>query len=146
MSNPNNAKNFGAYMDRTLRLIKLRYLQAFRELGIDITAEQWVIMDTLYNNNGVSQTELANGSFKNAPTVSRIIDLLCKKGWTERQRFKNDRRRYKIFLTPLGIKTYSTLLPRVESLRSMGWDNLSDEDYETYLRIMNQIFENFDKD
>jgi len=136
-------KNFGATMDRTLRLIKLRYLQTFREADVDITPEQWVIIDTLFKNNGISQTELANGSFKNAPTVSRIIDLLCKKGWTERQRFENDRRRYKIFLTPAGLAIYNKLLPKVIKLRKLGWQNLSEQDYQNYVRIMNQIFENF---
>jgi len=130
-------------MDRTLRLIKLRYLQTFREANIDITPEQWVLMDTLYKDNGISQTALANGSFKNAATVSRIIDLLCKKGWTERQRFENDRRRYKIFLTPTGLAIYNKLLPKVIALRTLGWQHLSEKDYEDYVRIMNQIFENF---
>ena len=140
-----SSKNFGAYIDRTLRLIKLNYLKAFKEANIDLTPEQWVIMDTLYNNNGVSQNELANGSFKDAPTVSRIINLLDKKGYAERQRFDNDRRRYKIFLTEKGQETYAKALPIVEHLRLKGWGNLNDEDYADFLKIMNQIFANFEE-
>ncbi len=139
-----DTKNFGAYIDRTIKVIKLNYLKAFKEAGIDLTTEQWVIMDSLYKNNGVSQTDLANGSFKNAPTVSRIIDLMCKKNLTTRQRFENDRRRYKIFLTEEGQATYEKALPIVEELRRQGWEGLSDEDYEVFLRIMNQIFQNFE--
>ncbi len=136
-------KNFGSYMDRTLKQIKSTYLQAFKSIGVNITTEQWVILDSLYQNNGVSQTDLANGSFKNAPTVSRIIDLLCKKGLTERQRFPNDRRRYKIFLTAKGRALYERALPTVIELRKKGWDHLSDDDYDSFKRIMNQIFSNF---
>jgi len=144
MSIDKDTKNFGAYIDRTIKLIKLNYLKAFKEAGIDITTEQWVIIDSLYRNNGVSQTDLANGSFKNAPTVSRIIDLMCKKNLTVRQRFENDRRRYKIFLTEEGQATYEKALPIVEDLRRQGWEGLSDEDYEVFLRIINQIFQNFE--
>lgn len=139
-----DTKNFGAYIDRTIKIIKLNYLKAFKEAGIDITTEQWVMMDSLHKNNGVSQTDLANGSFKNAPTVSRIIDLMCKKNLTVRQRFENDRRRYKIFLTEEGQTTYEKALPIVEELRRQGWQGLSDEDYEVFLRIMNQVFQNFE--
>ena len=146
MEKNNETKNFGAYIDRTIKIIKQNYLQAFKEIGVDITTEQWVILDELYHGNGLSQTDLANGSFKNAPTVSRIIDLLCKKGLTERQRFENDRRRYKIFLTPKGKALYEKAIPVVLELRKQGWQNLSDSDYETFLRIMNQIFQNFEKD
>jgi len=137
-------KNFGAFIDRTMKIIRNNYVKAFKELGVDITTEQWVLMDLLYQNNGISQNDLANGTFKNAPTVSRIVDLLCKKGITERKRFENDRRRYKIFLTSKGKRTYKKVLPKVENLRRQGWENLSDRDYTTFLRIMNQIFQNFE--
>ena len=145
MPNQSNPKNFGATIDRTLKIIKANYQKAFNEVGVDITTEQWVLLDTLYQNNGISQNDLANGSFKNAPTVSRIIDLLCKKGLTERHRFENDRRRYKIFLTPLGNEIYKKALPIVIDLRAKGWKNLSEKDYLDFNRIMDQIFLNFEQ-
>ena len=85
MAKRQSAKNFGAYIDRTIKIIRQNYLKAFKEIDVDLTTEQWVLLDSLYESDGVSQNELANGSFKNAPTVSRIIDLLCKKGLTERK-------------------------------------------------------------
>ena len=90
---------FGTYIDRTMKIIRQTYMAKFKELGVDITTEQWVLIDYLYGNNGVSQSELANSSFKNAPTVSRIIDLLCKKGLTIRKRFEDDRRIYSLLLS-----------------------------------------------
>jgi DNA-binding MarR family transcriptional regulator len=138
-----NSKNFGAYIDRTLKVIRLNYTQAFKRIGVDITTEQWVIMDNLYHKNGQSQNNIAEGSFKNAATVSRIIDLMCKKGITERQRFDNDRRRYKIYLTETGKSIYEKALPEVIKLREQGWKNLSDTDYSDFLRIINQVFDNF---
>ena len=140
-----NTKNFGAYMDKTLKIIKLNYLKAFKALNLDFTAEQWVILDMLYQKDGISQADLANASSKDAPTVSRIIDLLEKKGLVKRERFEHDRRRYKVFLSEKGKTDYETALPAVHKLRQQGWQGLSDEDYTTYLRIMNQIFKNFDE-
>lgn len=131
-------------MDKALKTIKLRYLKAFKELGLDFTAEQWVILDVLHQKGGVSQTELANGSFKDAPTVSRIVDLLVKKGLVERERYANDRRKYKVFLTTKGETDYKTALSAVLRLREQGWKGLSEEDYDTYLRIMNRILQNFE--
>ncbi len=144
-NNSSESKNFGAYIDRTLKVIRYNYTKVFKQLGLDITTEQWVIIDSLYAQNGQSQNAIAEGSFKNAATVSRIIDLMCKKGITERQRFDNDRRRYKIYLTQTGESIYEKALPEVLKLREMGWKNLTDEDYKDFLRIMNQVFENFEK-
>ena len=61
MSDTNDSKNFGAVIDRTLKIIKANYLKAFSEVGVEITTEQWVLMDALYKENGISQNDLANG-------------------------------------------------------------------------------------
>lgn len=143
MSEEKQSKTYGTLVDRTLRIIKLQFIQGFKKAGIDLTPEQWVIIDDLYRRNGISQTELANGSFKNAPTVSRIIDLLVQKEMVERQRFENDRRRYKIFLTDFGKDTFEKANPIAQKLREKGWANLSDDDYTHFKRIMNQVFKNF---
>ena len=135
----------GTYIDRTMKIIRLNYLQAFKEAGVDVTTEQWVILDKLYDNNGQSQTDLANDTFKNAATVSRIIDLLCKKDLIERQRFANDRRRYKIFLTNKGKAMVKQLRPIVFDLRKKGWNKLSESDFHEFMRIINQIYSNFEE-
>ena len=145
MKKEKTTRTYGTIIDRTSRIIKLKYLQGFKEKGIDLTPEQWVMIDTLYHDNGISQTDMANGSFKNAPTVSRIIDLLCKKGLTERQRFDNDRRRYKIFLTEKGKATFKKANPVVKRLRKEGWKDLTEEDYKNFVRIMDTVFKNFEE-
>lgn len=138
-------KIFGAYLDRTVKQIRQNYVRVFKEIGVDLTTEQWVLLDNLYQNNGISQNELAQSNFKNAPTVSRIIDLLCQKGLTERQRFDNDRRRYKIFMTEQGKAVYEKALPAVLALRQQGWKGLTEQDYADLIRIVNQIFDNYEE-
>lgn len=143
MSSLTLSDRYGMLIDRTLRMIKLRYLQTFRAAGVDITPEQWALIDQLYHSNGISQNELANGTFKNAPTVSRIIDLLCKKGWTKRTRREDDRRSFNIFLTNEGEEIVKHLLPKVTHLRELGRKDISDKDYETFVSIMNKVYENY---
>lgn len=145
MAKDKTTKNFGAYIDRTIKIIRHNYTRAFKEAEVDITTEQWVILDSLYQKDGMTQNELASGSFKNAPTVSRIIDLLCKKGYTRRIPSKMDRRKFHIHIRKSGKDAYEKLLPIVHGLRVQGWENLNDEDYDHFLRIMNQIFSNFEE-
>lgn len=138
-----NSRIFGSYIDRTMKIIRQHYMQAFRDMDVDITTEQWVIIDSLFHNDGQSQTELADGSFKNMATVSRIVDLTCNKGYTRRVRSKTDKRRYRVFITEKGKRIYHQLKPTVDDLRKKGWKGLSESDYQDFLRIMNTIFENF---
>jgi len=143
MSNPQKNLNFGALIERTLRVTKQHFLQLFKELDIDITTEQWVLIDFLYQNDGISQTELANGSFKNAPTISRIIDLLKKKELVIKKQSTEDKRQYLIFLTEKAKALHEKAYPKVLEFRKQGWEGLSYKDYQQLEKIMNTIFHNF---
>ncbi|MEM6724021.1 MAG: MarR family transcriptional regulator [Bacteroidota bacterium] len=139
-------KIYGSYIDRTYRVIKLHYLKAFREAGLDITTEQWVLIDSLHGQNGLTQKQLAEAIFKNTPTVSRIIDLLSKKGLIERHASPEDRRQNRLFLTKHGKQVHQKALQVVLQLREQGWQNLSEQDYQDFLRIINQVFANFEQE
>jgi DNA-binding MarR family transcriptional regulator len=140
---PLSYNNVGTLLDRTTRLLKAHFLRAFKDANVDLTPEQWVLLDHLYKTGASSQTDLANGTFKDAPTVSRIIDKLAKKGLAARTRFPNDRRRYQVALTEKGEAIHEQLLPKVEALRVQAWGGLSENDYADLTRILDRIRDNF---
>lgn len=140
---PLSYDNVGTVLDRTTRLLKAQFQRAFRDAGIDITPEQWVVLDQLSKAGSSSQTDLANGTFKDAPTVSRIIDKLASKELAVRKRFPGDRRRYQVVLTEKGETTHAHLLPRVRELRVQMWSGLTTGDYEELTRVLGTIRDNF---
>lgn len=137
-------KNFGAIIDKTIKQIKANYQKTFKQLNVNITTEQWMVIDCLAEKKVQTQTELAENSFKNKPTVSRILNLLEKKKLVARIPVPEDRRKFHIHLTETGLEVHQKLLPEVELLRRKGWDGLSDEDYVHFKRILNLIFKNFE--
>ncbi len=134
--------NYGFKVDRTIKRIKQELQKLFNTLDFGITVDQWVILDQLQQRNGLGQHELANETFKDAPTVTRIIDLLCQKGLTERRLDTQDRRRFRVYLTEQGIEKINHILPIVEEVRMAGWQNLSMEDYNHLERILDIVFDN----
>ena len=138
--------NVGTVLDRTTRLLKQHYLRAFRELDVDLSTEQWVLLDRLHSEGNASQTELANGTFKDAPTVSRIVDKLAKKKLVERKRFPNDRRRYLVALTAAGHEIHKRLTPAVHQLRLQTWQGLSEGDYTELQSLLQRIRNNFEEE
>lgn len=135
--------NVGTLLDRTTRLLKQHYLRTFKSLGVDISTEQWVLLDRLYQEGDASQTDLANGTYKDAPTVSRIIDKLAQKGLAERRRFPNDRRRYLVAITDQGRATHELITPHVHELRLRTWSGLSAEDFDRLTDLLAHIRGNF---
>lgn len=143
---PLSYPNVGTVLDRTTRLVKQHYLRAFKEEGVNLSTEQWVILDRLHSKGDASQTELANGTFKDAPTVSRIIDKLAKKKLVERRRFPNDRRRYLIALTATGRQIHDRLMPHVQQLREQTWQGLTEDDFLRLQQLLGRIRGNFEEE
>jgi len=140
----NSDKKIGFLLERTTRIAKLSFTKVFKKLGVDITPEQWIVLDKLDANKEMSQKEIGNESFKNAPTISRIIDNLVRKGFVSRISEENDRRKTAISLTPKGKEMVDQCRKEIDSLRDHSWSNLSDQDYKEFNRIIDQIFENFE--
>ena len=143
MTKESETKRIGYFLERTTRIVKLSYLKSLKENDIDLTPEQWVILDNLHEKNGQSQMELANGSFKNATTISRILDLLADKGFIKRMPSIGDRRKFNIFLTKNGKEIVEKTQSIISKMREQGWQDLSHNDYVHFTRILNQIFNNF---
>jgi DNA-binding MarR family transcriptional regulator len=142
MSDMGQDKKVGFLLERTTRSIKLCFTKAFKKLNADITPEQWVILDTLHLEGNQSQVDLAAMIFKNTPTVSRIIDILVQKEYVSRELSEEDRRKTIISITEPGTKLVQSCYKEVSHLRNLTWEYLSDEDYDDFTRIMNQIFKN----
>jgi len=140
----NSDKKIGFLLERTTRIAKLSFTKAFKKLGVDITPEQWIVLDKLDANKEMSQKEIGNESFKNAPTISRIIDNLVRKGYVSRVSEENDRRKTSISLTTEGKNLVDQCRKEVDDLRDLSWNNLTDQDYQIFNRIIDQVFENFE--
>jgi DNA-binding MarR family transcriptional regulator len=107
-----------------------------------ITADQWVILDLIFQEPGLGQFEIAEKTSKDPPTVTRILDLLVRKRLVERTADPSDRRKYIISLTAAGKETVKRLYPKVQRFRVQHFDGLSDKDMYHLLRILKQINQN----
>ncbi|WP_426671686.1 MarR family winged helix-turn-helix transcriptional regulator [Mucilaginibacter sp. McL0603] len=140
-------KKFDSYsylLDRTARRVKQYAQQRFSSENFNITVDQWLILKNLGNDRYLKQTELAELTGKDTPTLTRIVDLLCKKGLTERLIHKTDRRSFTVHLTKSGGQLLSELSPKVDDIRMQAWEGLSEADYEDLKRILNKIYQNLE--
>lgn len=82
--------------------INRKLYRNFRQNGIDITPEQWTILLSLWEKDGVPQQELCNATFKDKPSMTRLIDNMERQHLVVRISDKNDRRTNLIHLTKTG--------------------------------------------
>lgn len=73
-----------------------------RKEGLEITPEQWTVLAFLWREDGVTQQTLCNSTFKDKPSMTRLIDNLVKQNLVYRNTSSKDRRSNYIYLTDLG--------------------------------------------
>lgn len=129
-------------IDTTVKRIRAFMQRGLTDAGIDLTVDQWVVLDHIHPTPGISQNDLAIITAKDAPTITRILDLLVYKGLIKRQMSEFDRRKFSIFLTEEGEKLHQEAFHVIAEIRKKAWLNLTDNDYEHLVRIMDQIYEN----
>ncbi|SHF86230.1 DNA-binding transcriptional regulator, MarR family [Bacteroides luti] len=74
----------------------------FRQNNLDISPEQWTVLIFLWEKDGVTQQELCNATFKDKPSMTRLIDNMEKQHLVVRISDKKDRRTNLIHLTKTG--------------------------------------------
>lgn len=132
----------GFMLERTAKRLKQYFQQQLASADAGITIDQWVVLQVLDKDDGLSQLEIGRATAKDAPTITRIIDLLCKKQLTSRIADLSDRRRFKIELTDKGRKKIEKVLPIIKDSRRETWKGLADEDMDHLVRTLKAIIDN----
>ncbi|HZH97003.1 MAG TPA: MarR family transcriptional regulator, partial [Flavisolibacter sp.] len=79
--------------------IARRLQKKFNTNTLNLTIEQWSVLYHLWKEDGKSQQELCNATFRDKPSITRLVDNLEKLGLVKRMPDEKDRRINKVFLT-----------------------------------------------
>ena len=96
-------KQIGVFLNLVHCQFKQYVTTIFNKHGINLTPEQFLVMDTLWDEGILSQQQIADTIVKDKNSVTKLIDALEKKGLVERVSVKEDRRLNKIHLTDLAL-------------------------------------------
>ncbi len=122
--------------------INRKLVRNFREAGLDITPEQWTVLLYLWEKDGVSQQELCNATFKDKPSMTRLIDNMEKINLVVRIASKDDRRTNLVHLTRLG-RELEPEARRVSSLTlKEALQGVTSEELSISQEVLRKVFAN----
>ncbi len=88
-----------------------RLQKNFSLAGLEITIEQWSVLYHLWKQDALSQQELCNRTFRDKPSITRLIDNLEKQKLVKRMPSKEDRRINLVCLTDSAkLLQYKTIV------------------------------------
>ncbi|MDD2491312.1 MAG: MarR family transcriptional regulator [Bacteroidales bacterium] len=116
----------------------------FAEHGFNLTAEQFLVMDTLWDEGTMSQQEIADIILKDKNSVTKLIDALERKGLVVRVVGENDRRQKMIHLTEKAIEVKEAITKiALESTDSIIKD-IPREEIVNFVKVLNKMADNTD--
>jgi DNA-binding MarR family transcriptional regulator len=132
----------GFWIHRVYQATRNEMYRAFREQGYDVTPEQWALMIRLWERDGCTQSELSDATFRDQPTMSRIVTGMEQRGWLERRADPDDARARKVFLTRAGRELKPKLVPVAERLVGQLVAGIDERSLRTTRATLRKMFEN----
>ncbi len=128
--------------------IKTYRMYAQNQLKINelkITIDQWLVLKCLKENPKSTQIELAEKVFKDNASITRIIELLVKAEFLQRELNQKDRRKFDLKITPSGEKILADVYKIVLKNRAKALENITAEEIEMTNAILKKISTNCKK-
>ncbi|WP_141431353.1 MarR family winged helix-turn-helix transcriptional regulator [Bacillus sp. 03113] len=113
--------------------------------GLDLTLEQFAVLKQLHKYGDLRPSELADCCGVNKSAMTAKIDRLYARGLVERIRDDNDRRSVYIKITEAGELIYLKGEERIESFVGSYLEELTQDEFETFLSLYEKITAIIDK-
>jgi DNA-binding MarR family transcriptional regulator len=122
--------------------IARRLQKHFRHAGLEITIEQWSILYHLWLEDCLSQQELCNRTFRDKPSITRLIDNLEKQKLVKRIASKEDRRINLVCLTESAKGLQNLTVDLANQTMDEALTGVSRDEIETVKKVLYQVYDN----
>lgn len=132
------------WVHRVYQAQRNEMFRVFREEGVELTPEQWTVLVRLWERDGRTQNELCDSTFRDRPTMSRIIDGMEARLLVQRRAAKDDARARRIHLTAEGRKLEARLVPVARALVARMLHGIDEADLVVTRRTLQRLFDNLE--
>ena len=122
--------------------IARRLQKKFNASGINLTIEQWSVLYHLWKEDGKSQQDLCNATFRDKPSITRLIDNLEKLNLVKRVASENDRRINLIYLTRQAQKLQEETMVLAEETLNEALETVPTDKVDVCKEVLQLVYDN----
>jgi DNA-binding MarR family transcriptional regulator len=122
--------------------IARRLQKKFNQHELPLTIEQWSVLYQLWKEDGLSQQELCNATFRDKPSITRLIDNLEKAGLVKRVGDENDRRINKVYVTKAAQKLQDQTMILAEETLNEALEGVPPEQINMCKEVLQRVYDN----
>ena len=122
--------------------IARRLQKKFNVSGVSLTIEQWSVLYHLWKQDGMSQQELCAATFRDKPSITRLVDNLERLTLVKRVPGEKDRRINKIYLTKSAMTLEELTMQLAEETLNEALAGVSQEQIEVCKEVLQKVYDN----
>ena len=122
--------------------IARRLQKNFKQSALDITIEQWSVLYHLWKEDGLSQRQLCDATFRDKPSITRLVDNLEKIKLVKRVHSKNDRRINLIFLTKEAQSLHEKTMELANQTLNEALSGVTNGQIEIAKEVLQTVYNN----
>jgi DNA-binding MarR family transcriptional regulator len=122
--------------------IARRLQKKFNAAGLNLTIEQWSVLYHLWKQEGISQQELCNATFRDKPSITRLVDNLEKQNLVKRVPSDTDRRINLIFLTKQAQKLQEESMALAEETLNEALETVPADKIDVCKEVLQIVYDN----
>lgn len=122
--------------------IARRLQKKFNTAGLNITIEQWSVLYHLWKEDGQSQQQLCNATFRDKPSITRLVDNLEKLNLVKRVASESDRRINLIYLSKQAQKLQEETMRIADETLNEALQTVSPERIDVCKEVLQIVYDN----
>jgi DNA-binding MarR family transcriptional regulator len=122
--------------------IARRLQKKFNNAGLNLTIEQWSVLYHLWKQDGISQQELCNATFRDKPSITRLVDNLEKLRLVKRVSSKEDRRMNLVYITPEAQKLQDHTMLLAEETLNEALQTVPSDQIDICKAVLQIVYDN----
>lgn len=139
-------KQVGVFLNLVHNRFKQYITAFFQEEGYNLTPEQFLVMDTLWDEAKMSQQQIANTILKDKNSVVKLIDGLEKKNLVKRVANSADRRQNLIELTPYAKEIQQGVTDIAMNAVDLIIKDIPKNEMYIFIKVLAKMAENMNED
>lgn len=136
---------FAVISGKVSNAINRNMTRQFRNAGIDITPEQWLVLSCLWlkvEGEKPTQNMIAKATFKDRPSITRLIRNLERQELIYREEKEGDKRANYVMLTEKGKALEAPVREVARKTLASVFEGFSEEEIDTSITMLKRAFSN----
>ena len=133
------SKEIAVYLNLAACKLKQYTAAMLKQSNVDLTPEQFLLIDLLWNQGPMTQQAMADMMQKDKNSVTKLVDALEAKGLLVRQKNENDRRSNLLVLTRKAEDMKGDAKEKGISVLDRMLEGISEEELKAFLVTLNKL-------